>query len=108
MRKNWAYTNNHEDFVRFIGNNLEEEVLKTYLALSDSQKDAAKLSTNTAVQFLKVISGWMQQETINKIRRSDYFTVLLNESTDEGNQSKSSLLWRILNDHNPVENCEMR
>ena len=47
----------------------------------------------------------MHQETFNKI--SDYFTLLLNESTDEANQSKLSLLNKILNDHKSFENCEM-
>ena len=47
----------------------------------------------------------MHQETFNKI--SDYFTLLLNESTDEANQSKLSLLNKILNDRKSFENCEM-
>ena len=96
VRQHWAYTVNYEEFVRFVGADLHEQVLEEYLKLSESHKNATYLSPNTVSQFVKIISNWMREETINIIKDSDRFTLLLDESTDEANRSELSLIARIV------------
>ena len=56
VQKHWAHTTNYEDFVRFVGTDLQEEVLKSYLEQADSNKNATYLSTHTVTQFIHHIS----------------------------------------------------
>ena len=63
IKHHWAYINNYEDFVKFIGNNLQEKVLFEYLKLTQSHKNARYLSKCTVAQFVEVISNWMRKKT---------------------------------------------
>ena len=103
VQKHWAHTTNYEDFVRFVGTDLQEEVLKSYLELTDSHKNATYLSSNTVSQFLKHISNWMLDQTLCIVRKCDYLTIMLDESTDESNRSELSLIARIVN-NGSIEN----
>ena len=47
VRKHWAHTTSYEDLVRFIGNDLGDSVLKEYLTLADSHKNATYITANT-------------------------------------------------------------
>ena len=96
VKKHWAHTNNYEDFVRFIGNDLNEKVLGEYLSLSDNHKNATYLSPNMVYNFLKVISEWILEKTLQEVWSSDHYTVLMDESTDDGNRSQLSLICRIV------------
>ena len=96
VKKHWAHTNNYEDFVRFIGDDLNEKVLGEYLSLSDNHRTATYLSTNIVCKFLKVISEWILEKTLQEVRSSDHYSVLMDESTDEGNRSQLSLTCRIV------------
>ena len=57
IKKNIAYTHNYEDFVKFIGKDLEDEVLCEYLSMSESHKNATYVTANT----------------INRVHTSFYF-----------------------------------
>ena len=96
VKKHWAHTNNYEDFVRFIGDDLNEKVLGEYLSLPDNHRTATYLSTNIVCKFLKVISEWILEKTLQEVRSSDHYSVLMDESTDEGNRSQLSLTCRIV------------
>ena len=98
VKKHWAHTNNYEDFVRFIGNDLNEAVLKEYLSLLENHKNATFLSPNTVCQFLKLIGEHILKETLQKVRLCNHFTILLDESTDEANRSQLSLICRLLDE----------
>ena len=103
VQKHWVHTTNYEDFVRFVGTDLQEEVLKSYLELTDSHKNATYLSSNTVSQFLKHISNWMLDQTLCIVRKCDYLTIMLDESTDESNRSELSLIACIVN-NGSIEN----
>ena len=76
VRKYLVHTTNYEDFVRFIGNALKDEVLSAYLEMADSNKNATYLSTNTVTQFLNVISDWIKDETISVVKQCDFTTIM--------------------------------
>ena len=87
---------NHEDFVRFIGNDLNNEVLSAYLEMADSNKNVIYLSTNTVTHFLNVVSDWMKDESLSIVKQCDFTTIMSDESTDESNRSEMSLIVCIL------------
>lgn len=95
VKKHWAHTNNYKEVVRFIGNDLTEKILGEYLSLSDNHRNATYLTPNTVCKFLKVISEWILEKTLQEVRSFDHYTVLMDESTDEGNHSQLSLICRI-------------
>ena len=95
-RKHLAHTTNYKDFVRFIRNDLKDEVLSAYLEKPDLNKNATYLSTNTVTQFLNVIRDWMKDETLSIVKQCDFTTKMLDESTDKSNRSAISLIVCIL------------
>ena len=98
VRKHWAHTTSYEDFVRFIGNDLGDSVLKEYRTLADSYKNATYITANTVKQFIKIIGEWMNKNTFNESKTCNEFTLLLDESTDEANGSELSLIARMIKD----------
>ena len=68
VKKHWAHTYNYEDFVRFVSFDLGDAVLK-YMTQAESHKNATYLSANTVVQFVKVISDLMKEETLEEIKK---------------------------------------
>ena len=73
-------------------------VLKEYLTLTDSHKNATYITANTVKQFIKIISEWMKKNTVNELKTCNEFTLLLDESTDEANRSELSLIVRMIKD----------
>ena len=55
-------------------------------------------------KFLVVIGEWIEQETVKKIRGAEYFTLLLDESTDNANRSELSLIARIVDEDGCIQN----
>ena len=104
VRKHWAHVKNYEDFVQFVGEELEDMVLNEYLKLAASHKNATYLSKFTVSQFLQVISEWMEKETLEKIRQAENYTLLLDESTDNANRSELSLIARIVDENGCIQN----
>ena len=104
VQQHWGQVNNYEDFVRFVGEELEDLVLNEYLKLAGHHKNATYLSKFTVSKFLEVIGEWIEQETVKKIREADYFTLLLDESTDNANRSELSLIARIVDEDVCIQN----
>ena len=73
VRKHWAHTTSYEDLVRFIGNDLGDSVLKEYLTLTDSHKNATYITANRVKQFIKIISEWMKKNTVNELKTCNKF-----------------------------------
>ena len=96
VRKHWAHTASYEDLVCFIGNDLGNSVLKEYLTLTDSHKNATYITANTVKQFIKIISEWMN--TVNELKTCKKFTLLLDESIDEANCSELLLILCMIKD----------
>ena len=98
VKKHWADTYNYEDFVCFVSFDLADAILNEYMTYGESHKNATYLSANTVVQFVKVISDWMKEETLEEIKKCQNFTLLLNESTGESYRSELCLQVRIVKD----------
>ena len=96
VKKNWAHTQNFESFVRFVGEELEEAVLKEYLKVCEDRKNATYLSSSAVTDFIHVISNWIKEKTLSELRDATDFTLLLDESTDEANRSELALLARLV------------
>ena len=63
IKKNIACTHNYGDFIKFIGNDLEDEVLSKYLSIAGSNKNGTFVTTNTVKQFVNIIGNWMREKT---------------------------------------------
>ena len=96
VKKHSAHNYNYKNFVRFISEELHDKVLSEYLALSESHKNAKYLSTNLVTQFIKVISDYIFEESLLKIKESEHFTILMDESTNESNRSQLSVICRVV------------
>ena len=98
VRRHWAHTTSYEDLVPFIGNDFGDSVLKEYLTLADSHKNATYITANTVKKFIEIISEWMKKNTVKELKTCNKFTLLLGESTDEANRSELSLIIRMIKD----------
>ena len=85
VKKHQAHTTTYEDLIRFVGNDLEEPVLKEYLRLIENRKNAY-LSTTAVNTFLNLISNWMKDNTMKIFPEQEDFTIMLDEATDESNR----------------------
>ena len=92
VKKHWAHTTNFDDTVRFIGEDLHEQILSEYLKLSESHKNATHLSQNSVPLFITEKINWMKDETIKKMKEHKNYTLLLEES----NRSELSLIARVV------------
>ena len=77
VKKHWAHTTNFEDTVRFIGEDLHEQILSEYLKLSESHKNATHLSHNSVPLFITEKINWMKDETIKKMKEHKNYTFVI-------------------------------
>ena len=63
--------------VHFVSFDLADSVLNEYMTYAESDKNATYLLANIVVQFLKVISDWMKEETLEELKKCQDFTLLL-------------------------------
>ena len=84
VQKNWAHIKNFEDFDRFVGADLEKEILKKYLKTCQDRKKC--------YIFIKVINDYIKDKSLTKHRNTTDFTLMLDEAFDEGNRSHLSLI----------------
>ena len=90
--------------MRFIGEDLHEQILSEYLKLLESHQNATYLLENSGSLFITEISNWMKDETIKKMKEHENYTLLLDEATDESNRSELALIARVVESgeaHNP-------
>ena len=102
IQNGWAHTTKFENFVKFVGNDLEETVLREYL--SNAPKNATYLSTTTITNFIKVISEWIKFQVVSKMQACNEFTVMLDEATDAANRAQLSLHSKVTAENGDVEN----
>ena len=86
VKKHHAHTTTYEDLVRFVGNDLEEPVLKEYLRLIENRKNASYLLATAVKTFPNLISNWMKNNTMKIVREHEDFTIMLDKATDESNR----------------------
>lgn len=68
VRKPWVHTTSYEDLVCFIDNDLGDLVLKEYLTLADSHKNATYITVNTVKEFIGIISERMKTNMVNELK----------------------------------------
>ena len=73
VKKHWAHTYNYEDFVHFVSFDLSDGVLNDYMTYAELHNSSIYFSANTIVQFVKVISDWMKEETLEEIKKISRF-----------------------------------
>ena len=78
-----THTHNYEDFVKFIGSDLEDDMLSKFLSVAKSHKNTTSVTANTVKQFVNVIGNWMREKSLQTIKSCDYLTLMIGESTNE-------------------------
>ena len=96
VKKHEVHTHDYEEFVHFVSFDLVDAVLNECMTYAESHRNATYLVANTLIQFVKVISDWMKEETFEEIKKCQDFMLLLEESTDESNRSEVYLQVRIV------------
>ena len=101
-RKKWAVKNNYTDALQFLVD-IGDQQISLHLQQAPFNKTYA--STMSAENFLKVIGNFLNDKVIRDILEAGEFTVLSNESTDEGESSRKSVYVRFVDaqTHKPVE-----
>ena len=56
------------------------------------------------MKFLTIIGEYMENEALQKVRDSEQFTIMLDESTDEANRSELAVIARVVDENGNVEN----
>ena len=101
-RKKWAVKNNFEDILKFIADIGDEDI---YHHLKNAPGNMTYTSTTSVEQFLKVIGDYLEEKLITDLLAAGDFTVLADESTDEGDRSQMSVFVRFVDSatYKPVE-----
>ena len=101
-RKKWAVKNNFQEVLRFVADVGDEDIA---LHLEHAPKNASYISTFTAEQILKVIGDYLNQRIVDDVVASGDFTILADESTDEGDRVQMSMFVRLIDiyTNKPVE-----
>ena len=92
----WVHTKNVDDFVRFVGMDLEEEVLKGYLKICHNRKNATHISSTAVTDFIKVINDYVKDKSLTELRNATDFMLMLDQAMDNGNRSELSLIARLV------------
>ena len=73
--------------------------------MNNAPGNSTYTSTSSAEQFLKAIGDYLNERIINDILASGDFTILADESTDEGDRSQMSVFARFVDacENKPVE-----
>lgn len=103
VKKQWAISENFESLVRFLGENLEDEEISSYL--NKCRKNATYLSSISVDNILSSISQFIEQITLTEISCSDFFTLLADESTDGAQHEQLGIIvrYKIRNDPSTKE-----
>ena len=101
-KKKWAVKNNFEEVLKFIADIGDEDIC---LHLNNAPGNSTYTSTSSAEQFLKTIGDYLNERIITDILASGDFTILADESTDEGDRSQMSVFARFVevSENKPVE-----
>ena len=93
-KKKWAVKNNFEDMIKFLSDIGIEEIK---LHLENAPQNATYTSTTSAEQFLKIIGDYLNEQLVTDILAAGDFSVLADESTDEGDRAQMSVFVRFVN-----------
>ena len=101
-RKKWAVKNNYTDALQFLVD-IGDQQISLHLQQAPFNKTYASIMS--AENFLKVNGNFLNDKIITDILEAGEFTVLSNESTDEGESSRKSVYVRFVDaqTYKPIE-----
>ena len=93
-KQKWGVKNNFEDMINFLsGISVEDIKLHT----ENEPQNAIYTSTTSAEQFLKAIGDYLNKQLVTGVLAAGEFSVLADESTDEGDHSQMAVFIRFVN-----------
>lgn len=100
-RKKWAVKFNFEDVIKYLSDIGDLDI---QYHIKNAPKNATYISTSAVEEYLKLIGDHLNSILLEDINSSMDFTILADESTDEGDRSQLALFVRIIgNDYKPIE-----
>ena len=93
-KRKWAVKYNYDELLNFLSDIGDEDIT---LHLQNAPSNATYISTSSAEQFLKVIGDYLNEKLITDILAACEFSVLADESTDEGDRSQMAVFVRFVN-----------
>lgn len=95
IRKRWALSDNLSEMIDFLGNDLRMSQITHHLEVNPS----IKYTSHTSVQeIIASISLTLEKETLDALREATWFSLLADESSDEGNREQFAVLVRFIRD----------
>lgn len=91
VRKKWDNTDNLEELLKFLGNDLEFTCLREHLKKSD----ITYLSAGSVDQLLTCISNKIESDTLNTLNNEVCFAIMADETCDEGNLEQFAVYCKI-------------
>ncbi|CAG2198702.1 unnamed protein product [Mytilus edulis] len=94
--KKWAHTDNLEDLVRFLAEELSVNPFKEYLDTCTCSADATYLSAGSVDQLLTCISNKLEIDILETARNQSCIAILADETCDEGNLEQFAIFGKFL------------
>ena len=100
-RKKWAVKLNFKDVIDFL-DDIVEPGIKYHLR--NAPQNSTYTSTFAVEEFLKLIGDHLASILLRDLNTSMDFTILADESTDDGDRRRLAIFVRIIgSDHRPIE-----
>ena len=93
-KQKWTVKNNFEDMINFLSDIGVEDIK---LHIENTPQNAIYTSTTSAEQFLKAIGDYLNEQLVTDVLAAREFSVLADESTDEGDCSQMAVFIRFVN-----------
>ena len=93
-KQKWAVKNNFEDMINFLSDIGVEDIK---LHIENAPQNAIYTSTMSAEQFLKAIGDYLNEQLVTDVLAVGEFSVLPDQSTDEGDRSQMAVFIRFVN-----------
>ena len=93
-KQKWAVKNNFEDMINFLSNIGVEDIK---LHIENAPQNAIYTSTKSVEQFLKAIGDYLNEKLKPDVLAAGEFSVLADESKDEGDRSLMAAFIRFVN-----------
>ena len=101
QKKKWAVKFNFEDVINYLSDIGNPDI---QYHLKNAPKNATYLSTFAVEEFLKLIGDHLTSILLQDLNSSMDFTILADESTDDGDRSQLAIFVRIIgSDNKPIE-----
>ena len=92
-KKNWAVKRNFPDLITFLQDIGDLDIIRH---VAKAPKNATYLSHYMVEEYTKIISDYLEENTIRNLDTSVDFTLLADESTDEADRSQLAVFVRYI------------